>query len=165
MNTSLNENFLPGSMTGKLSFTNTPQTTFPRVMPQAPTRSRALADLMAQKTGPDVSDYATAATKAGSGLLEGYKDLKDRPEGLVDDPAAAEARKDAGYASIAGGVASGLGAALPGWYGKIAQLAGMLTSEYGKQKGSDVRGQMLAKIASESDPDKRARLALLLGSQ
>lgn len=158
----LNQNFLPGSLTGKLSLTGNNQPPPPR--PQAG-RSRMLASLLAQKTGPDATDYTNAATQAAVGGVQGYKDFKSPPEGITLSPDEQDAKRNAGYASMGGGLASAAGSLIPGWGGRIAQLAGIVGSKYGEQQSSDVRGQMLAKMLAEPDPEKRARMAVLLGGR
>lgn len=158
-----NENFMPGSLTGKLSLMHmpAPMTGYLPQRPQAG-RSKMLADLMAMKTGPGVSDYTTGAATAGVGLMDAYKTYnKEGPDGIAENKDAVDARRNAGIATGAGALGTAAGALIPGWGGRIAQLAGLMASEYGKQKSSDAEGQAMRAILAEPDAEKRARMALL----
>lgn len=95
---------------------------------------RALA--ASREGGPD---YAKAIASLGLGAISAYRS----PD------------TTSSVANAATGAANAAGAAIPGWGGRIAQLAGMLTGAYGQDRGAMAKGQRIKDIYSIADPQQR----------
>ena len=125
---------------------------------QTPPRSRLLSAMMAPRQGPSLAD---TAIQSGSGLWKGYNQTQQK-EGLVEDPKAYEERKKTGLATIGEALTGAAGAIIPGWGGKIAQLAGMMMGQYGKDRLNDSRSAQMRSLLSENDPEKRNRAMMYM---
>lgn len=123
------------------------------------TRSAALQRAMAEAQAGEKSwgDVAEAGTKAGIQGAQGY--------GQLSRKGASEADKKAGYANIFSGVASGAGSLLPGWMGKVAQLAGLVGTAYGQVQDAKAKGDRMRELLAIEDAKERAKKAMLWSSQ
>jgi hypothetical protein len=92
-------------------------------------------------------NLASAAGTAGIAAYRGYN------QGTA--PNATEADRAGAVAGTIGGGANAASSLLPGWYGKIAQLAGLMAGEYGKDKTAQGRGERLKQIYSIQDETAR----------
>jgi hypothetical protein len=125
-----------------------------------PQRSKMLAALMSNRQ--QQPDYLAAGLGGVLSAWDGYNKMSADPkkDGFVEDPQAFEARKQAGMAAITQGVTGAAGAMIPGWGGKIAQIAALMAGQYAKDKMAQSKGQQLQSILNEPDADKRSRMAL-----
>ena len=127
----LPSSFMPGSLTGvRLPTmsglrTGVPGANFP-----------LLARMMANRKTPGYANPDTLATSLTTGGLQGYQGWKQS-----NKPGASDIGKRAGYENIAGAGLSTLGDLTPGITGKIAKVAGLLTSGVGKSTADDARMQ------------------------
>ena len=120
----------------------------------APPMHTLLQQMMQQQPKP-YTNLGNDILAGGEAGYAGYKGLTQAT------------RDDATGNDVAGGVGKALGGALTAagsldtaWPGKLAQVAGMMSSEYGKNKSADARGERLAKILAMTDPSKRADAAM-----
>lgn len=98
-----------------------------------------LARIMNAQSREQGPDYLGAGVGIAQGAISAYR---------APDTASS-------IAGAATGAANATGAAVPGWGGRVAQLAGLLTGAYGQDRAALARGQKIKDIYSIADPQQR----------
>lgn len=155
--------FLPMSLLKQMQGGRAPMP--PAMTPKhQPAAMPRLLGPMLNQPKPGYTDPSALAAGAGTLGVAGYQSYKGMQpkEGLVEDPAAYEARKSAmlgNMASAAGAVGGNL---IPGWGGKIANIAGLMAGQYAKNQAETSKGKQLMNVLGVQDPQARATAAMQL---